>query len=232
MFCGLHFKVPASDSHPDCCFVEDTAMFFKSTKGEYRKFVVLSRAGAPSRQGEVDGVRATLQYLSETRPSLSLLELENGTIDGGDVLFTGDCVLVGNSSRSNAEGIASLRSIIEPLGLPFHAIPVSQGLHLKSCCSLIDDSVLVISDDEAGRKVRAGIEATGLTFEYLTVPQAPPSNVLRIGNAIIIQDGFPESEEILVSFASLRNLSVYKLNMSEFIKVDGALTCCSVLLDL
>lgn len=207
-------------------------MFFKSATGDHKKMVVISRLGAPTRQGEEDGVRATLQSLAESRPSLSLVELPQGTVDGGDVLFTGDCVLVGESHRTNAEGIASLRTLLEPLGLMVHSIPVKKGLHLKSCCSLIDTSVIVISDDEAGKHVRREIEALGLTFEFLAVPQGPPSNVLRIKNHIVIQDGFPESAEIIETFASFRQLTVHKITMSEFIKVDGALTCCSILLDL
>lgn len=206
-------------------------MFFKNKEGD-RKIVVISRLGAASRQGEEADVRSTIQLLADIRPSLSIVDLPSGTVDGGDVLFTGDRVLVGLSHRTNAEGIASLRTILEPLDLPVHAIPVSSGLHLKSCCSLIDNSVLVISENEAGSAVRREIEAAGLEFEYLIVPHGPPSNVLRIGNHILVQDGFPESTEVLESFAAFRHFKVSKLAMSEFIKVDGALTCCSILLDL
>ena len=193
--------------------------------------MVINRLGAPSREGEELGVVATLKLLLETRPSLQIAQLPDGTLDGGDILFTGDYALVGNSHRTNETGIQQLRYLLEPLGIPVHLIPVKAGLHLKSCCSLIDIGTILISDNEAGRQIRKEIENAPVPFDFLVVPDAPASNVLRINNHIVIQDGFPESEKILFAFAESRNLTVHKLKMSEFIKVDGALTCCNILAD-
>ena len=46
-----------------------------------------------------------------------------------------------------------------------------------------------------------------------------------------LQAGFPRSEALLERVCTERGLRLHKLlRMSEFIKADGALTCCSILL--
>lgn len=144
-------------------------------------------------------------------------------------------VLIGNSHRTSMEGIKALEKILAEFNLPVVAIPVTSGLHLKSCCSLIDQGVIIISDNPAGNHIRSEIERlvpTENAFQFIVVPDGVASNVLRIGHNIVIQDGFPQSESILSDYAASKGFTIHKLNMSEFIKADGALTCCNVLLSL
>jgi dimethylargininase len=223
--------VPSSDSHPDCCFIEDTIVFFKGQGEGAKRIIVINRMAAPTRQGEELAVASTLRLLCETHLSLKIVDLPSGNVDGGDVLFTGDCVLIGNSHRTDKEGIESLTSLLGPLDLPVFPIQVKSGLHLKSCCSLIDNGVIVIADNESGREVRSQIESLPIPFDFIVVPDGPASNVLRIGMHIVIQEGFAESQQILSAYAELRGLTIHKLQMSEFIKADGALTCCNVFVD-
>lgn len=50
-------------------------------------------------------------------------------------------------------------------------------------------------------------------------------------HAAPMQGGFPRSEALLERLCGERGLTLHKLpRMSEFIKADGALTCCSILL--
>lgn len=206
--------------------------FFALSGEESKNLAVVNRLGAPSRQGEEAAVAATLASLAETHPSLQIARITSGTLDGGDVLYTPSAVFVGKSHRTTKEAIENLRALLSPLDLPVFSIVVEFGLHLKSCCSLIDHDVIAISDDEAGRSVRAQLEKLPFQFQFLVVPEHCPSNVLRIGNSVIIQEGFPKSESVLRSYADSRNLQVHTVKMSEFIKADGALTCCSVLLNI
>lgn len=207
-------------------------MFFKSPKSGGKKMVVINSSAAPSRRGEEEALRSTLIAISESRPSLMVTNLPNGTVDGGDILCTDTCVFVGKSKRTSKEGIESLKALLTLADLTVHEIPIEHGLHLKSCCSLITPGVIVVADNDAGRDVRTKIEALQLPFEFLVVPDGPASNVLRIKNHIVIQNGFPKSEEVLEKYAAEHQLTVHKLTMSEFIKVDGCLTCCSILIDV
>lgn len=201
-------------------------------EGSSRTIAVISNPGAPTRQGEQQAVKQAIRELADLRPSLEIAEITKGTIDGGDVLFTGDAVFVGISHRTTQEAADNLQELLTDYGLQVFSIPVTAGLHLKSCCSLIATNVLVVADTEAGHNVKKLVGEANPAMSFLVVPDAVASNVLRIGSHIIIQDGFQESENILTAFAATQDLTVHKLNMSEFIKVDGALTCCNVLLYL
>lgn len=48
----------------------------------------------------------------------------------------------------------------------------------------------------------------------------------------LLQGGFPRSEAVLEALCAARGLRLHKLpQMTEFIKADGALTCCGILLE-
>lgn len=49
-----------------------------------------------------------------------------------------------------------------------------------------------------------------------------------MGNTVLVQEGYPQSETILKKEIEERGLLMKVIRMSEFVKVDGALTCCSV----
>lgn len=77
---GLIVLELESESYPDSVFIEDTAVIIDKT-------AMITTPGAASRQGEVKAVRNYLQ--SKLNSSWELVDLPEGTVDGGDVLFTG-----------------------------------------------------------------------------------------------------------------------------------------------
>jgi dimethylargininase len=222
---GGVIEVAASSAHPDCSFIEDTALVLGDV-------VVIARPGAPSRRGEEDAVASVTSSMQPGfRRHLRLTE--PATLDGGDVLFTGRHLFVGESKRTNAAATAQLRAFFEsdPLvRFSVHPVPVLAGLHLKSVVSILADGVLVLADnDVAGRAVRAAIETVDPSYSFVLVPDAVSSNVLRVGKTLLIQRGFPRSESILRAAAAQHGLKVETLEMSELILADGALTCGSLL---
>lgn len=216
--------VAESPAHPDCNFIEDTALIVNDV-------AVLSRPGAAERRGEEQAVGESLQRLLFRR--FLRIEGPDATMDGGDVLFTGRHVFVGESKRTNAGATAQLRSALESdplLRLTVHAIPVTAGLHLKSVVSILADGVLVLAaDNPAAAVVRESIQRIDGTYTFVLVPDAEASNVLRVRDTLLVQAGFPRSEAILRAAAARHGLSVVTLDMSELIKADGALTCGSLL---
>lgn len=229
-------QIPVIDSFADCCFIEDTIEFTKPNGDNAKRVIVVNKLKSPSRQGEEAAVHEAVLQLAKANPSspLEIIELEKGHVDGGDVFFVGVAVLVGITTRTDPVGFESLKHTLEKhLGIPVYSVPVEHGLHLKTNCSLIDEGIIAIADNEAGKSIKHTIEAhVPVRFEYLVVPDGPASNVLRIDDNIVIQDGFPKSEAIIRAFAEKRGLQIHKLTMSEFIKADGRLTCCNVLLNV
>ena len=119
--CGLELAVLEPDrDHPDCPFVEDTAVVTG-------KVAVIARPGAESRRGEETAVA---ELLSAHRP-LERIE-PPGTLDGGDVLRMEKRFFIGLSGRTNYEGARQLVSILDRRGYAVTVIPAGEMLHLKS----------------------------------------------------------------------------------------------------
>jgi dimethylargininase len=200
----------ADEAHPDCVFVEDTAVIAAG-------LAVITRPGAPSRRGEVDAVAAALADLA------TVVRMDApATLDGGDCLRLGRTIYVGRSARTNEAGVAALEAAFELLGV--RVVPVAMPadvLHLKCVCSpLGDDRVLL---------ARGTIPAE--TFAGAHVIWVPPderyaANAVAVGDGVIIADGFPATRELLER-AGLRTIAVA---CSEVRKADGSLTCQSLVL--
>ncbi len=211
-------ELPASEALPDCCFIEDTAVVIGNR-------AAINLLGAPERRGEEETVRSALSDLKIQSVNLTPL----ATLDGGDVLFTGSDIFVGRTKRTNALGAAQLTKIFPEF--PTHEIEVDQGLHLKSVISAYNAKTLLVSDCSMGRSVAKQMtRLLGDRYAFIFLPDAVAANVLRIGEHLVIQNAFPKSESILRSLAAADRVKIISLNMSEFIKADGALTCCSILI--
>src|SRR5579871_785329 len=129
--CEVRSLPPLSD-HADGVFVEDTAVIVP-------EITVITRPGVESRRGEVESVAQTLA------PHTRLARIgAPGTLEGGDVLRIGRALYVGMSGRTNAEGIAQLKSALAPFGYSVEGVAMTGCLHLKSAVTFIaPDTILV-----------------------------------------------------------------------------------------
>jgi N-dimethylarginine dimethylaminohydrolase len=98
------------------------------------------RPGAPTRLGEAAEMAPHLRALYTTVERIE----GPGTIEGGDILVTGREILVGQSARTDAAGIAELRAIVTAWGHALREVHTPPGvLHFKTDCSLLDaDTIL------------------------------------------------------------------------------------------
>lgn len=76
---GLIVTTIPSNGFPDSVFIEDTAVVIGTT-------ALITRPGANSRRMETIAVT---EYLQSRHPELDVTVMLEGTLDGGDVLFTG-----------------------------------------------------------------------------------------------------------------------------------------------
>lgn len=199
--------LPAEPELPDSVFVEDVAIVLDEV-------AVLTRPGALSRRAEVASVA---EVLRRYRPVLAIEE--PGTLDGGDVLRVGRTLYVGESARSNAEGIAQLRELLAGHGYAVQGVPTRGCLHLKSAVTQLNDHTLLLQPEWVDRERFAD-------FRVIEVdPAEPPAaNVLRIGDALVMPAGFPRTRQRLLD-AGFRVIAV---DVSELQKAEGAVTCCSL----
>ena len=67
----------------------------------------------------------------------------------------------------------------------------------------------------------------------IRVPNALAVNVVVVNQHVLVQGvQCRESRRVLQEAAQERNLTVHMIDTSELGKVDGALSCCSVLLSV
>lgn len=210
--CGLSLTIlPADPRHPDGCFVEDTALVTE-------RGAILTRPGAPSRRGEVDLVGAALQGLF---PSIPRIEAP-GTVDAGDVCEADGHFLIGLSARTNPPGAEQLAGHLLNLGYRSDVVDIRDIrplLHLKSGISYLGEGrMLATRDLPRGRALAA--------YEIVEVPDAEryAANALRVNERVLLADGYPETRAAVESLG----FEVVALDMSEFRKLDGGLSCLSL----
>ena len=210
--CGLSLtRLEPDDLHPDSTFIEDTAVLVDGS-------AVVSRPGAPSRAGEVASVaRVLAQVLSEVHK----IE-EPGTLDGGDVCEAGSHYFIGISERTNEAGAQQLSRFLVALGRSYSFIDIrgiNGLLHLKSGVASLGDNRLVVVDALARVREFSAYELVGVPKgeEYA-------ANCVRINDTVLIAKGY---SEFAASLATLGYQTI-ELDMSEFQKLDGGLSCLSL----
>jgi dimethylargininase len=202
--------LPEQPELPDAVFVEDTAVVLT-------ELAIITRPGAPSRRPEVPSVATALARHRR------LVHIEApGTIDGGDVLVAGKEVFIGQTGRSNGHAIEQVARALHPLGYAVRGVPVSGCLHLKSAATLCGPNTLLVNPawvDPALFRGKGIIDVDPLE------PHA--ANALLLDGGIIYPSSFPRTRERLLS----RGLTVREIDLSELAKAEGAVTCCSLIVE-
>lgn len=211
---GLDVEVlPPDERFPDSCFVQDPALVIDGQ-------AIITRMGAPTRRGEEESLGKAL----EGRFPLPLAWIEApGTLEGGDVLILPDRVVVGQSERTNKEGIAQLRDILAARDVPVTGVSLSGYpgyLHLLSAVSYLGRGImLAAAEDLAAHPALRG-------FEVIIAPpeEVYAVNTLAVGDRVIVPAGFPWVAAVL----SERGFEVLSVPMSQFAAADGGVTCLSL----
>ncbi len=209
--CGAHVvSLPAEPALPDSMFVEDPAIVLD-------ELAVILPLGTETRRPEAASIA---QALAKFR-KLARVELP-GQVEGGDVLRIGRRLFAGLSSRTNAEGIRQLASILAPYGYVVVSVAVTGCLHLKSAVTYIGRTTLLANRAWFDTKPFAG-------FEWIDVAPEEPhaANALAIGDAVIFPASFPRTRARLEA----RGFHVTPLDISELQKAESGLTCSSLLFD-
>lgn len=207
--CGLAVTtLPADERFPDGHFVEDPFVI-------YRGLAFHCRSGESTRRGEGESLK----------PHLSDLRIvdapADARIDGGDVLFCSDRVLVGISQRTNLAGYRALRAALQSAqsDIRVDPAPFSGVLHLKSGLTELAPGVLI--HDPALR--------TDFDLSWAQVVTLPPeeghaADVLPVNGKLFVAADCPQALRAAAQHCS----QVLALDMSEFVKMDGGLTCLSL----
>ncbi|KXK52577.1 MAG: hypothetical protein H3C32_04610 [Anaerolineae bacterium] len=200
----------ADDRYPDGHYTEDTAVLFGDT-------AFICRPALANRRGEEAAVAEALAGLNIIRAVG-----DDVAIEGGDVLFCADRVLIGLSRRTNRAGAdqlaAAIRSTLGPVRIDY--VPVENVLHLKTGLTELAPGILL---HDPAMKLSEPIPSV----QIVTLPpdEGYAASVLPIDDeTILIAKGYPAVQAL----AEQHYANVIALEMSEFEKMDGGLTCLSL----
>ncbi|MCW2842145.1 MAG: NG,NG-dimethylarginine dimethylaminohydrolase 1 [Nocardioides sp.] len=199
-------EVPPADDCPDAAFVEDTVVV-------YGDLAVISRPGADERKPETAGTEETLASLGYRIARIA----EPGTLDGGDVLKHDGTVWVGLGGRTNQSGLEQLAALLAPVGGRVVGVPVSRVLHLKSAVTALPDGTVVGFEPL--------VDETATWERFLPVPEEPGAHVVVLdGETVLMSTSAPRTRAMYEA----RGLRVVAVEIGEFEKLEGCVTCLSV----
>jgi dimethylargininase len=199
-------EVDPIDECPDAVFIEDAVVVFGD-------LAVITRPGAESRRAETAGAERAARAIGLQIHRIT----EPATLDGGDVLKVGRTVYVGVSGRTNIAGVGQLGDLLEPLGWTVQPVPLTRVLHLKSAVTALPDG-MVIGFPQV-------VDNTAVFERFLAVPEPAGAHVLLLGDDRLLMSS--DARRAAEMFRSL-GYDPIEVNISEFEKLEGCVTCLSV----
>jgi dimethylargininase len=200
-------EIPPAPECPDSAFVEDTMVV-------YGDLAVISRPGAGERRPEIVAAEGAVRAHGYRVARIDA----PGTLDGGDVLKHGHTVWVGIGGRTNAEGIAQFQAHLEPFGVDVVSVPLTKALHLKSAVTALPDGTII--------GYEPAVDDPSLWGEkFLAVPEEPGAHVVHLaGDVLLMSSAAPQTADLF----ERRDYRVVRIDISEFEKLEGCVTCLSV----
>lgn len=207
--CGLEVGIlPPLEDFPDSCFIEDVALLTPHC-------AIVTRPGAPSRLGEITGMD---EILGEYFNAVEQIQAP-GTVEGGDIMMVGSHFYIGLSERTNPEGAGQMVDLLNKHQMSASMIPLREILHLKTGVAYLEDNTLAACGEMLTKDEFAG-------FSILPVPEEESyaANCVWINGTVLVPAGFPKTSGIIRK----AGYPVMEVEVSEFRKLDGGLSCLSL----
>ena len=207
--CGLKVReLEADEDFPDSTFVEDVALLTPHC-------AIITNPGALSRRGEITGIRPVIrEYYSDIEEILS-----PGTAEAGDIMMVGNHYYIGLSNRTNSSGAEQIIRILNKYGLSGSVIKLKKALHLKTGLAYLENNNLVacgefLSNPEFNK------------FNIIEIPEdeSYAANCVWINDKVLIPKGYPITRQKITD----AGYPVIEVDVSEFRKLDGGLSCLSL----
>lgn len=197
---------------PDSHFVEDTAII-------HQQVAILTQPGANARRAEVARIRPALERVLAVQ---NLTVNEGAWVDGGDIIFMDNHVLIGISNRTNKEGAECLKTILIEIDpqLTIHFVPFTGVLHLKSGLSALGPDLLL-----GNPKLKLYQPLPVGRIVWLPREEGYAANTLVVNGAALYFEECQKAHDAIRD-AGLNPIGIH---LSEFRKMDGSFTCLSLL---
>lgn len=198
-------KLPPNDDYPDSCFVEDTVVVFGNR-------AIITRMAKESRRGESGEVETVLSEFKDIDSVKA-----PGTLEGGDVIHLPDVLICGITKRTNHDGATQMEHWLRTA---VHRIEDPDIMHIKSHVTYIDENLVVCNPKYQNHPV-----LEPFTKILLPPEESHSANTLTIEGVVILSSRHNRTAQLVREAGH----DVIQLEMSEFEKCDGALTCLSIM---
>lgn len=207
--CGVNVTIlDADENYPDSTFVEDTAIMTKDC-------AIITNPGASTRRDEIESMIPVVEKF------FSKVEYINspGRIEGGDVMNVDNHYYIGLSKRTNTLGAQQFIDILQKYGMDGTMVGMSEMLHLKTGLAYLGNDNLVIAGEFVHNQLFQN-------FNKIKIGNAEnyAANCINVNGTVFIPKGFDEARKMIEVFG----YETKELEMSEFQKVDGGLSCLSL----
>jgi len=207
--CGLEVTIlEADENYPDSTFVEDTALLIPEC-------AIISNPGAGSRKGESEFMVDTLKQFYDKVEFIK----EPGTVEPGDIMKVGSHFYIGLSARTNKDGAMQVISLLEKYGMAGSVVKLEKVLHLKTGVSYLENNNLLATGEFVDK-----VEFKSFNIIKVDDDEAYAANSLWINDRVLVPAGFPKTKSAIEN-AGYETIAV---DVSEFQKVDGGLSCLSL----
>lgn len=207
--CGLKLTaLKPSLKYPDAEFVEDSAVLTE-------RCAIISRLAEKPRQGEEASIRKAL-----SKKFSAIEQITSGFIEGGDVMRVGNHFYIGLSRRTNQEGAMQLITALAKYGYSASTIPTKTVFHLKTGITYIGNNTVVCIEEFAHAK-----EFDKFNIIVVDKDEEYAANCLLVNDFLLMPKGYPKTKK---KIDALRH-NVLEIPMSEFKKMNGGLTCLSLI---
>ena len=207
--CGLEVTILAPcEDYPDSTFIEDVALI--TPHG-----AIITRPGAPSRRDEIKTID---ELLRKKFSNIDVIEAP-GTIEAGDIMMVGSHFFIGLSDRTNLSGAQQVIGVLKKHGLTGSTVTLNDVLHLKTGLSYLENNQLVICGEFINDPIFSN-------YDFIEIPEEESyaANCIWVNECVIVPTGYPISKEKI----SNSGFNLIEVDVSEFKKLDGGLSCLSL----
>jgi dimethylargininase len=207
--CGLDVLVlPAMEDFPDSTFVEDVALLTSDC-------AIITRPGAASRRGETEPIKETLSDWYTNIEEVT----GSGTVEAGDIMQVGSHFYIGLSKRTNSEGAHQVIEHLRKYGMTGSVIRLETVLHLKTGVAYLERNHLLACGEFLCKE-----EFKDFSILRIDEAESYAANCIWVNDHVLIPSGFPVTRKTIKS----AGYQVKELDVSEFRKLDGGLSCLSL----
>ena len=207
--CGVTVEVlPADERYPDSTFVEDVALLTKAC-------AIITRPGALSRRGETAVMHDILA------PHYTNIEEVHapGTVEAGDIMMVGSHFYIGLSARTNEDGAQQTIAHLKKYGMTGSMVTLEEVLHLKTGLAYLEQNNLLACGEFLTKA-----EFQQFNILEIDADESYAANCIWVNDTVLVPSGYPKARKIIED----SGYAIIEVDVSEFRKLDGGLSCLSL----